>query len=117
MYSLERFKEKFLEVNFDNYLLEQNSKYINSNEYYLQFKKDYLDKTRDNFNKFKNLLETYNYYKNIYKVDEQNFDYSFTYINQSKKIDINKELKNLILEQNKILNSFMDHIKFLNTNN
>jgi hypothetical protein len=114
MYSLERFKEKFLENDFDNYLLEQNNPFVNSNRHYLQLKNNYLDKTRENFDKFKNLLEIYNRYMNIYKVNKENNECIFMYIDETKKKSINKQLKDIILEQNRNLDILMKHIKLLN---
>jgi len=114
MYSLERFKEKYLEVNFDNYLLEENNQYVNSNEHYLELKNDYFIKTRENFNRFKALLEIYGSYKNNYKINEEGSEHIFIYMDQSKKKNINKELKDIILDQNRNLDCLMSRIKLLN---
>ncbi len=114
MLSLERFYEKFLEIDFDNFLLEQNNPYVNSNEHYLRFKNDYLNKTRENFNKFKTLLSLYEGYKNIYEINEEKSEYIFIYIDETKKKDISKQLKNIILEQNRNLEFIMARINLLN---
>ena len=42
----------FININFDNILLEENNPLINSKEFYLNYKKIYFNETNKNYSKF-----------------------------------------------------------------
>ena len=44
---------QYININFDEILLENNNNLLNSEEFYLMYKKDYFDQTSKNFEKYK----------------------------------------------------------------
>ena len=44
---------QYININFDEILLENNNNLLNSEEFYLMYKKDYFDQTSENFEKYK----------------------------------------------------------------
>lgn len=113
MESEESFKNQFLNINFDEFLFENNNDLVNSNEYYIQYKSEYLSKTQDNFIKYSDLMKTFKYMENNYTINQNK--YSYTFVNKDEYNRINKELKNLLIEQRTLYNNFMNYIQFLNS--
>ena len=60
MITLIEFREKFITIDFDNYLKEQNNNLVNSNEYYLQYKNEYITTSENNYEILKGLLVIFN---------------------------------------------------------
>ena len=48
LYSEQSFNDTFININFDEFLIQNNNNLVNSNEYYLQYKSEYLEKTTTN---------------------------------------------------------------------
>ena len=48
---------QYININFDEILLENNNNLLNSEEFYLMYKKDYFDQTSKNFEKYKKLIK------------------------------------------------------------
>lgn len=110
----EMFKNTFLNVNFDDFLINNNNNLVNSNEYYLQFKVEYLNKTTNNLNKYIKLLKDFNELSNNFTVN--NNKYSYTFIDKNLYNKTNNDLKALLLEQRELYNNFINYIQFLNSN-
>lgn len=113
MITIEEFNNKFI-LDFDNYLTEQDNSLVNSNEYYLQYKNEYMISTNKNADILKELLVSYNQLYNNY--NKSTSKYIYNYIDKSEYNIINNKIKNLILEQSVNFNNFMNHINFLNNN-
>lgn len=108
-YTREYFINNFINKNFDDDLID--TEFINSNQYYLKFKNEYLNKTNDNMNNYILLIEKYNLLTNNYQIN--NNKYAYTFINENNFIDTNKQIKNLLSEQQKLLINFLDHLSLL----
>lgn len=97
------FEKEYLQINFDNLLRESNSKLVN-NEFYLEPKVKYFEKTKANYDLFKK------YKDELDKLIESDI----YYIDSEQKIVKTKNiLKNIILEQDLVYKNFLNHIKFL----
>jgi len=107
------FKKQFLDINFDEFLFENNNDLINSNEFYIQYKTEYLSKTQDNFIKYSNLMKTFQNMTNNYLI--KNHKYSYTFVDKNEYNRLNKELKSVLIEQRELYNNFMNYIQFLNS--
>jgi hypothetical protein len=112
LYSEQSFKETFLNINFDDFLIQNNNNIVNSNEYYLQYKSEYLEKTTTNMEQYIQLLKEFKQLSNNYKVD--NNKYSYTFIDKNVYNKTNKDIKTLLLEQRQLYNNFINYIQFLN---
>lgn len=104
---------QYININFDEILLENNNNLLNSEEFYLMYKKDYFDQTSENFEKYKKweaeLKELTNF--NISKSNK----YKYVYTDITKVEYLKQVLKNLIIDQNKLLDNFHHYVTLLNT--
>jgi hypothetical protein len=113
LYTSEQFKQTFLNIDFDNFFIENNNNIINSNDLYLQYKSEYLKKTSDNLEKYTQLFKTFNQLSSNYNIVNNN-KYSYTFIDKNEYKKTNKILKELLLEQRQLYNNFMTYVQFLN---
>jgi hypothetical protein len=111
-YNIDDFKNKFLNINFDDILIEQNSKFINSN-IYLDSKIRYIEHTHDNIQKLNLLLVEYSILNNLYTKDSTLNKYTFHVVNNEKKEKLNTDIKNIINIQKKLYDNFIHYIQFL----
>lgn len=113
MESEESFKQQFLNIHFDNFLFENNNDLVNSNEFYIQYKTEYLTKTQDNYEKYSQLMKTFTHMTNNYTINQSK--YSYTFVDKNEYNRLNKELKTILIEQRELYNNFMNYIQFLNS--
>ncbi len=116
MESESSFENKFINTPLneaDKYLFEKNNELVNSNEFYINYKMEYLNKTNENFNKYKNLLKKFTQLDNNYQINDTK--YSFTFINEQEYNKINKELKDILIQQRQLYINFMNYVQFLNS--
>ena len=108
------FYSKYINVNFDNILLESNNDLVNSEDHYLKYKKEYMEETQVNYEKFKEYkqklseLSDLQYTKNASK-------YTYVYINDNEVNIVKHNLKNIIILQNRLFENFSHYISLLNT--
>ena len=104
---------QYININFDEILLENNNNLLNSEEFYLMYKKDYFDQTSENFEKYKKweaeLKELTNF--NV----STSTKYKYVYTDITKVEYLKQVLKNLIIDQNKLLDNFHHYVTLLNT--
>jgi hypothetical protein len=112
-YNRDWFNKSFINMNFDNLLIEVDNNLVNSNEYYLEYKNKYLTQTRENFEEFKKIIDVFDKLYHNYSI--QNNKYTYTYINNKKYEEIKYSLKVLIDNQRHSLDNFLKYIEFLNT--
>lgn len=112
-YNLDKFKNDFIDFDFDEKLIQQNNELLNSNEHYLQHKNEYLIQTNINYISFSNLVEKYNELVFNYTKDHENKKYIYRYINNNTLYSINEQLKTILLKQGELYIIFTDYIEFL----
>lgn len=111
MISIEEFRNKYIEIDFDELLREQNSIYINSNQTYLEYKSHYITLTNNNFKEFKQLIDMYNNCsKNKTTIDSKNI---YKYICPKKKEMITTKVHDILKIQNENYTNLMSHINFI----
>lgn len=104
---------QYININFDEILLENNNNLVNSEEFYLMYKKDYFDQTSQNFEKYKKWETELKALTNFNLSEPTKYKYVYTDIT---KVELLKQqLKNLIIAQNKLLDNFYHYITLLNT--
>lgn len=114
MYSLKKFEDDFINVDFDKILTNTNNVFVNSNQYYLKFKKEYLEKTIENKNLFIALIENYNKYTNFNTQNDVDVNkYSYMYIDINEVSNINNSIKSLLKIQKELYYNFISYINFL----
>lgn len=119
MYCEKEFKDKFINYNFDNELIEMDNDLVNSNEAYLNIKNNYIKTSNENFDKFSLLIETYNSLSQNYckSVNKNVTCHEFTFINTSNLENVNNKIKKLLKEQQYLYDNFTHYITFINSTN
>lgn len=114
LYSIDKFKDDFLYFEFDNMLIEDDNELLNSNEHYIDYKSEYISKTKINCEQLDNLLRNFTILNNFYtKSNDRKYVYHFIDNNTKQKYD--DEIKHINITQIKLYTNFIDHIEFLNT--
>jgi hypothetical protein len=107
------FYSQYININFDEILLENNNNLVNSEEFYLTYKKEYFDQTSQNFEKYKNFDNELKDLINFNSSEPTKYKYVYTDLNRVEFLK--QQLKNLIIAQNKLLDNFHHYITLLNT--
>lgn len=112
-YDIDKFKQQYLNVNFDQILIEQSNNVVNSNKYYLRYKNDYLKSTKDNFNILSELIPKFNDLNNVYTKTDSN-KYTYRYIKINDKNEYDRQIREIYTKQKMLLNDFIHYIDYLN---
>jgi len=108
------FKEEFINIDFDNKLLENNNHLINSQEHYLSYKQKYIEETLQNYDEYTKMSESYVKLQN--KTSETETKTMYTYVDNAKVSDLKQSIKSVVLKQRRILQNFLTYIEYLNSN-
>lgn len=109
------FYNMFININFDNILLETNNSLVNSKEFYLNYKKTYFDQTNKNYSKFLRINAELQKLKEL-QYKKSNNKYYYTYLDQTKLESLKNELKTIIISQKESFNNFKHYVETLNKN-
>ena len=117
IYSLDKFSLDFKDVDFDNLLIEQNNVLVNSNQHYLELKKDYLQKTQENFTTLSNTLDAFYELVDNYKKHKQGNTtrHHYNVVNQNTIESLNIQIKTILDNQRTIFSIFINYINFINS--
>lgn len=105
------FYNQYININFDNSI---DDDFLNSQEYYLIYKKEYVNQTELNYILYKKYIKELSSLNEFYTIN--NTKYNYTYIDTDKIEKLKLEIKNLIKSQNSLLDNFNHYITILNTN-
>jgi hypothetical protein len=105
------FYSKYINVNFDNIV---DNELVNSNEFYLKYKKEYMEETQSNYILYKEYSQELSKLNDFYNIN--NKKYNYVYIDTDKIDKLKIKIKNLIKSQNNLLDNFNHYISILNTN-
>lgn len=109
------FYSQYININFDEILMESNNHLINSQNVYLIYKQQYFEESLKNyelFKKYKTELERLQKSETITLPNKYLFVYKDTQVIEQTK----QNLKNVVISQEKLLNNFHHYITLLNTN-
>ena len=107
------FEFTFLNYDFDKILIDENNILINSNEHYLYYKTIYLKSTQDNLENYTILNEKYNSLSNNeFVTDTGKVKHYIS--NQNDLDNIKLEMNKILMNQRKMYDNFINHIKFIN---
>lgn len=113
-YCIENFKDRFLRVQFDDLLINQNNDLVNSDVHYLDVKNKYLQKSNMNCENLTKLYNEYNKLNNNYCCDPGIGRYVYRYVKSSDTDSVNSQIKAILHEQSKIFTEFTHYISILN---
>jgi hypothetical protein len=107
------FYQKFVNVDFDKLLLDNNNELIQSETKYLKHKKDYLNTAQENFILYKK------YNDELVKLtDEQytvkNNKYTYIYVDEEKVNGLKLSLNKILKEQTENFENFKHYLEMLN---
>jgi hypothetical protein len=111
------FYTQYVNINFDEILIENNNKLVNSEDVYLNFKKEYFEKTSENFELFKQCnLELLEMQDDNNEVKRTGNKYIYTYKDRNVIENKKQRIKDIVVEQERLLNNFYHYITLLNAN-
>lgn len=109
------FHSKYIKVDFDKLV---DNPLVNSDEFYLNFKKKYFKTTEDLYNKLNKLNTKLEYLEKSggYTHNSNNTKHTFVYIDD-KQIEETKQLiKDIYIKQDKAFLNFYEYVLLLNKN-
>lgn len=107
------FYNMFININFDNILLETNNPLVNSKDFYLNYKKTYFDQTNKNYSKFLRINAELQKQKQL-QYNTSNNKYYYTYLDQKQLDSLKNDLKIIIISQKELFNNFKHYVETLN---
>lgn len=111
------FYTQYININFDEMLIENDNKLVNSEDVYLKFKKEYFDNTISNYEKFKQYnIELTQMNDDNNEVQQTGTKYLYVYKNRNLIENKKQQIKNIVVEQERLLNNFYQYVTLLNTN-
>jgi anti-sigma28 factor (negative regulator of flagellin synthesis) len=112
----EQFSQKYLDADFDYQLLASNNPLINSSEFYLTYKQNYLEMTRNNLVKYTDSYQRYNELVTLQHQQRTPKKVIFTIIDTETVEQLKQELKNILILQRHLYDQFYHYVGHLNTN-
>ncbi len=109
------FYTRFININFDEKLMENNNPLVNSQDIYLNYKNEYINTSLNNFNDYKKYNKIYSEL-NETNINNTSNRYIFVYKNVKLIEETKQKIKNIIIEQEKLLQNFQHYIDLLNEN-
>ena len=115
-YDIEEFKKKYILHDFDGIFMVHNVDIdVNSNEYYLERKRHYMDETYKNVEILNKLTYEYNFINTNHKTSEKaNLKvHTYTFIDYKRYNVLNQEIKEVYIKQNKLFANMISCINML----
>lgn len=103
---------QYLSINFDNMILND---LVHSEEFYLQYKRKYLQQTESNYKQFNIYVDELNKLTDI-QSSVSGTKYKYVYVDTNRLEYLKQQIKNIVISQNILLDNFNNHIILLNTN-
>lgn len=113
------FYTRFININFDEKLMENNNPLVSSQDIYLNYKNDYINTSLNNFNEYKKYKQLFSELNNTHIINNNNNlsnRYVFVYKNTKLIEETKQKIKNIIIDQEKLLQNFEHYIDLLNEN-
>jgi hypothetical protein len=109
------FYSRYININFDEILTENNNLLVNSEEMYLKYKKKYFDETHTNYKLFKDFSTELKILENDQGYTNNNNRYLYVYKDITKIEELRLNIKNIVIAQNTLLYNFNHYINLLNS--
>lgn len=112
------FHSQYINIDFDKILIDNNNPLINSEDVYLNFKKQYFDETIVAYKEFQQLSKQLDelHESGGYKHNEKRTKHIFVYIDTEKIESLKIQIKKLYMIQEKRFSNFYNYVTLLNTN-
>lgn len=110
------FYSEYININFDEILIENNNPLVSSEDLYLKFKKTYFDETHKLYEMFKNYSIQLKRLENDQGHTSNDNKYLYVYKDTTKIEELRLNIKNIIISQKKRLDNFRHYVILLNQN-
>lgn len=109
------FHSRYININFDEILTENNNLLVSSEEMYLKYKKKYFDETHKNYKLFKDFSTELKILENDQGYTNNNNRYLYVYKDITKIEELRLNIKNIVISQNTLLYNFNHYVNLLNS--
>jgi hypothetical protein len=109
------FYSRYININFDEILTENNNSLVNSEEMYLKYKKKYFDQTHNNYMLFKDYSKELEILENNQGYTNNGNRYLYVYKDITKIEELRLNIKNIVIAQNTLLYNFNHYVNLLNS--
>lgn len=109
------FHSRYININFDEILTENNNLLVSSEEMYLKYKKKYFDETHKNYKLFKYFSTELKILENDQGYTNNNNRYLYVYKDITKIEELRLNIKNIVVAQNTLLYNFNHYVNLLNS--
>jgi hypothetical protein len=109
------FYSRYININFDEILTENNNLLVSSEEMYLKYKKKYFDETHKNYKLFKDFSTELKILENDQGYTNNNNRYLYVYKDITKIEELRLNIKNIVVAQNTLLYNFNHYVNLLNS--
>jgi hypothetical protein len=106
---------RYININFDQILTENNNSLVSSEEMYLKYKKEYFDETHNNFKLFKDYSTELKTLENDEGYTNNGNRYVYVYKDITKIEKLRLNIKNIVIAQDILLNNFNHYVNLLNS--
>ncbi len=112
------FHSQYINFDFDKILIDNNNHLINSEDVYLNFKKQYFNETVLAYKEFQELSKLLNELQESggYKQNLKGTKHLFVYIDEEKIENLKIQIKKIYITQEKRFSNFYNYVILLNTN-
>lgn len=110
------FEKFFLNISFDDILLNNNNPLINSYDQYIKYKESYLSTTESNYMNYLNIVNKLSVIKQKKCTKVSDRKIYVTILDKNEELALKKELKNLVSTQQNLLKNFLNYVNLLNEN-
>ena len=109
------FYSRYININFDEILTENNNSLVSSEEMYLKYKKKYFDETHNNYKLFKDYSAELKILENDQGYTNNGNRYLYVYKDITKIEELRLSIKNIVIAQNTLLYNFNHYVNLLNS--
>jgi hypothetical protein len=109
------FEMLYINVNFDDILIENNNPLVNSEDVYLKYKTEYFEQTNKNYNMFKKLSEELENLEGNQGYTTYGSKYTYIYNDVIEIEKLRLTIKQIVIAQRKLYKNFYHYVNLLNS--
>lgn len=111
------FFKEFIDVDFDNILLQNNNPLFNSDEHYFKYKRQYLDEAYNNKEAYDTINDELQELQSAQVVRKSATKVIYTFVDENRINVLKQNKKTILSAQRQRLNNFLHYLNQLNINN
>lgn len=111
------FFKQFIDVDFDNILLQNNNPLFNSDEHYFKYKRQYLDEAYQNKETYEQIIDELQLLQSTQLVRKSATKVIYTFVDTDRIKVLKQNKKNIMFSQRQRLENFLHYLNQLNIDN